>query len=61
MKTKQKLKSETNNTVYKKYLQTSFHCSRCPPNKGCNSRSGKFGIDNNWKCHRNSQWRSYEN
>lgn len=58
MRNKKELKTTTNNTVYRKVLQTFFHCSRCPPNKGCNRFTGSFGIDNNWKNHRSNQWRS---
>lgn len=54
-----KLLNETNDSRTFKLLKRKYidhlSCPLCGPNKGCNRY--KFGIDNNWKNDRKTQYR----
>lgn len=48
MKTKKIMDEATDSRTHKRaYLEGVLHCSRCPPNKGCNRRVKK--KDRSWK------------
>ena len=63
MKLKKELETTTNSSVYTKirynYLG-NIHgfCSRCRPNRGCNSKASRWKNHFSWKLHRKTQYRN---
>ena len=56
---KERRKNSTDSRTYKmmaRKYDMGTHCTLCPPNKGCNSY--RWGINNNWKKHRKTQYRN---
>lgn len=63
MKSKIKKELTTNSSQYKKYyhhyiLQKEGKCTKCPPNKGCNSKS-KRKNDKSWKKYRKNKYKIF--
>lgn len=59
------LRKESYHTVTNKVVFTYFNfvknglCGFCSPHRGCNRK--RFGINNNWKQHRKTQYRIKDN
>jgi len=49
-------RTTTNSSIYKKSaILPLLHCSKCPPNKGCNSYKNKY--QKSWKKYRKTKWK----
>ncbi len=56
MKKEKELSKADNRRIYRLFLIGAVSgCPRCAPNRGCNSN--KWGLDNNWKKYRKTQWK----
>lgn len=51
-------KTTWNSFTFKRvYLNSKISCPICPPNKGCNKKSGRDSRKKNWKLFRDTQYK----